>query len=253
MPLKLSERWAFARADAQLLNLLLDFAEDEPFERHDLIGQFGTIMDDRPVGTLEGLTLHSRKARIVQSEPRGCLRTIDVLAQSVKLLVEARTRRGAENYLMSVAMARCLPFYFGVKMLEKLGAKAALRLRFFSQLLDAYQQTSQNYELPFVPALNRSVQAPYARYRELVELTCSAYSTLWDVHCTKRPARFRRFPQKNEGAVFILRFPLQNDLHYTFTHVVRRRARSLDFTRSRALLRDADSLAGLLDRLLAGA
>lgn len=239
--LRLSERWAFEAADPAVLRTLVEAMRGEPIVREDLSGGFGTVMSD-----LEGLSLHAVRPFVVQSDPRGCVRTSVFLSISLKRLMERGRGPRPSRVMFALAMARCLPFYYALRMLEELDTDDVVKLRFFRAELDDYTRNSVAMGKSFLRELNASVRAPFERYKSLVKLTCDAYQTLYDLLRVPDEAPLHELFEKNRQAVFMVHFPLAVDLHHVFTEVVRRRPASLALGPMFDELEAATSLEGLL-------
>lgn len=237
-PLVLSERRAFETADADVVRALVAFAETQEIVGRDLFAELVSVM-----ASAEPLSLHSVKPAIVQTE-RGRIRTNALLALSLKRLVELGGRRDPARYLFAVAIGRCLPAYFVLRMLGSTNTTKALRLRAVSRELGIYTRNSVELGVPFLGALNRGARTAFARYRALVRLTCEAYQKLYDVLSHPRADAFYEYVQASKDLVFIVHFPLAIDLHYCFTEMFSRRPRRLDFE---PFLLDLDRASSLID------
>jgi hypothetical protein len=240
---RLSERWAFDAADPILVRTLLDTLRGEPIVRADLAGAFGGVMSG-----IDAFALHTVHPMLVQSEPRGCVRTSALLSLGLKQHIANRPGPRAARAVLALAMARCLPFYFVLRMLRSLDTDDALKVEFFRAELDEYTRSSVALGRPFLRELNGSVRAPFERYRSLVRLTCRAYEALYGLSGSGSAGAVQELVEQDRQAVFMVHFPLAVDLHHLFETTLRR-PRRLSL---RGMLRELDAARSFDGLLSAG-
>ena len=239
--LRLAERWAFEAADPVVLRTLLGAVRGARIVREDLSGGLGVVMSD-----LKAFSLHSVRPMIVQSDPQGCVRTSALLSLGLKRLMERGPGPRPARLMFALAMARCLPFYYALRMLQELDTDVVVRLRCFRAELDEYTRNSVAMQRSFLREMNASVRAPFERYKSLVQLTCNAYQTMYELLRVHDARPLHELFDQHRQAVFMVHFPLALDLHHVFTEVVRRRPARLSMGPLFGELEAATSLEALL-------
>jgi hypothetical protein len=244
-PLRLSERWAFDAVDRRLVQIVVGSLRGAPLVRHDLDAAFGAVMSG-----VSAFSIHAVRPMIVPSAPRGAVRTSALLALGVKRIVERGGGPRPARIIFALAMARCLPFYFALRMVRGLDTEQVLKLRFFRTELDSYTRNGVALGKGFVRALNAAGRRPFESYRSLVQLTCRAYQALYDLVRDQNAATVLALVEQEPLAVFMVHFPLAIDLHHVFTEVVRTRPRQI---RLDALFEELQGARSLDAFLVAGA